>query len=80
MRIETGWILIIILTKMSTMNSSFGSGITIPLPQYRVKLIDAESADHSNTSKEGQSIDADSIGYSNTTYLFISFPEERRER
>ena len=79
MRIETGWILI---TKTSTMNSSFGSGITIPLPQYRVKLIDAESADHSKEgrSKEGQSIDTDSIGYSNTTYLFISFPEERRER
>ena len=81
MRIETGWILIIILTKTSTMNSSFGSGITIPLPQYcRVKLIDAESADHSNTTKEDHSIDTDSIGYSNTTYLFISFPEERRER
>ena len=79
MRIETGWILIIILTKMSTMNSSFGNGITIPLPQYRVKLIDAESADNSNTTKEGHSIDTDSIGYSNTTYLFISFSEERRE-
>ena len=73
------WILIIILTKMSTMNSSFVNGITIPRPQYRVKLIDAESADYSNTTKEGQSIDIDSIGYSNITYLFISFPEERRE-
>ena len=79
-RIETGSILIIVLTKMSRINSSLGSGITIPLPQYRVKLINAESADHSNATKKGQSIDTDSIGYSNTAYAFFSFLEKRRKR
>ena len=65
---------------MSRINSSLGSGITIPLPQYRVKLINAESADHSNATKKGQSIDTDSIGYSNTAYAFFSFLEKRRKR